>query len=233
MDINNEIVVPSRDYVPLSHKQFFPNNIGKNTLRFSRKEDMILMCLSLFIHDYVHDYNLGKMHARVIKGNIMSNNQGEKSLFESLGITIGKNVFKIFSYFVGVHRDISMYNDEQFIDDNNLNQEELQNLKNYFSHFEVDNSNTFSGGGVTMSPVPKIMNEPKEPSHLVSVSEEMEPDKNQTNIDIQQSDYKRENEDEDNENEDEDEENEDEDDGSNVIEEISKTIYYDDIKHKL
>ncbi len=92
---SNTLVVPSNDAVKLVSKQIFPENgVSKNTIRFEREEDMIVMCLSAFVHDYVHDYNLGSMHARVIKGNISSSKSDEQSLFESLGITVGNTIFK-------------------------------------------------------------------------------------------------------------------------------------------
>jgi hypothetical protein len=115
---NNITVVPSIDAVPLSFKQKFKaGGVSKNVIRFEREEDMIVMCLSAFVHDYVHDYNLGSMHARVVKGNISRKNPDEPSLFENLGINVGNTIFKIISYPVGGHRDISMYNDEQFEDE--------------------------------------------------------------------------------------------------------------------
>ena len=111
------MVTPSIDAVPLTHMQKFKEGgVSKNTMHFDRMEDMMTMCLSTFVHDYVHDYNLGSMHARVIKGNILRKNPDEPSLFEKLGINIENPIFKIMAYPVGGHRDVSMYNDEQFED---------------------------------------------------------------------------------------------------------------------
>ena len=131
LNINNEIVAPTINAVTLNYKQIFPtsdsvkitngvtitpNGVTKNTIKFDRIEDMIVMCLSTFVHDYVHDYNLGTMHNRVVKGNITRSNPDTPSLFESLGITIGNKPFKSISYSVGGIRDISMYKDSQFED---------------------------------------------------------------------------------------------------------------------
>lgn len=126
MNINqqNLTVAPSINEVPLSFKQKFPQGgISKNTIIFEREEDMIVMCLSAFVHDYVHDYNLGSMHSRVVKGNIHRSDPNTPSLFESLGINIGNTIFKIIAYPVGGHRDISMYNDAQFNDDTKVTSE--------------------------------------------------------------------------------------------------------------
>ena len=43
------------------------------------------MCLSLFVHDYIHDYNLDTMHGRVINKNT--------ELFKSLNIKVGLQYF--------------------------------------------------------------------------------------------------------------------------------------------
>ena len=84
-NINEYTVVPSINSVPLKYKQIFPtvstetidngviitpNGVAKNTIHFDREEDMILMCLSAFVHDYVHDYNLESMHVRVKQYNL-------------------------------------------------------------------------------------------------------------------------------------------------------------------
>ena len=120
--MNNTIVAPSITAVNLTHKQVFPsraetvtengvtitpNGVSKNTIKFEREEDMIVMCLSAFVHDYVHDYNLASMHGRVIKDNVFSSDPTRPSLFQSLGITIGNPIFKIFSYAVGGHREVN------------------------------------------------------------------------------------------------------------------------------
>jgi len=130
--MNNTIVAPSITAVNLTHKQVFPsrsetvtengvtitpNGVSKNTINFEREEDMIVLCLSAFVHDYVHDYNLGSMHARVIKGNVVSSEPTTPSLFQSLGITIGNPIFKIITYPVGGHREVNLYNDDQFEDE--------------------------------------------------------------------------------------------------------------------
>jgi hypothetical protein len=133
MEQNINMVTPSVDAVPLTHMQKFKEGgVSKNTMHFDRMEDMITMCLSTFVHDYVHDYNLGSMHARVIKGNILRKNPDEPSLFEKLGINIENPIFKIMAYPIGGNRDISMYNDEQYedVDSNDTNKSKFYDYLN-------------------------------------------------------------------------------------------------------
>jgi len=151
VNTSNEIIAPTINYVKLNYKQNFPtkemvetingvtitpNGVAKNTIKFKRLEDMIVMCLSAFVHDYVHDYNLGTMHNRVIKGNITRSNPDIPSLFESLGIKIGNKTFKIISYNVGGHRDVSMYDDSKF-EDVPIVPGDKQNFINYLNSYET------------------------------------------------------------------------------------------------
>ena len=132
--ISDKISAPSILAVELEKKQKFPtidtlpggiegviinqNGVAKNTIHFDREEDMTVLCLSAFVHDYVHDYNLGSMHSRVIRGgNVKRVKEDQPSLFESLGIPIGNNTIKEMSYTIGGPRDINMYNDAQFINE--------------------------------------------------------------------------------------------------------------------
>jgi len=160
MDVNEAIVAPSIDAVKLTNKQIFPkttdihvengvtitsNGVAKNTIRFDREEDMVVMCLSAFVHDYVHDYNLGSMATRVIKGNI-----GEGGLFASLGINVGNNIFKIISYSIGGQRDVSMYNDAQFIDKPILEDSDKKKFYNYLNTYD-ENVLTTGGDAVNVN----------------------------------------------------------------------------------
>ena len=155
--VHNIAVAPSIDTVKLTYKQKFPEGgIKKNIMTFDREEDMIVMCLSTFVHDYVHDYNLGTMHARVIKGNINRKNPDEPSLFESLGITIGNTIFKIFAYPTGGHRDISMYNDDQFEDEPSDGDTKKENFYTYLNKNEERIDEIPSGGALQLIETPRI-----------------------------------------------------------------------------
>ena len=143
---------PSIDYVSLPYKQNFENVITSNgvtvtkdnningvskvTIKFNREEDMILMCLSLFVHDYIHDYNLDTMHGRVINKNT--------ELFKSLNIKVGLQYFKTFSYVYNENpRDIKMYNDNEYRD---LNEEQQKNIFDFDRNEIVNTSNKQIGG---------------------------------------------------------------------------------------
>ena len=128
MNISPETIMlnPSIEQVPLLYKQNFENaeqiegvqltqsedgknGVSKITMKFDREEDMIVMSLSTFVHDYTHDYNLGSMHGRVINKNT--------ELFKSLNIKIGLQYFKNFCYvFGGPPREVSLYDDNQYTD---------------------------------------------------------------------------------------------------------------------
>jgi len=98
----------SRLKVELKAEQnFFGENIDKIVVPFTREEDMILLCLSIFLHDFVHDYNLSSMHKRVIKGE-------SYNLLKLLRIGIRNPTFKIFSYEVGGYGEINLYDDTKF-----------------------------------------------------------------------------------------------------------------------
>lgn len=143
-DKQNQMTNPSIPYFELTREQVFPqgesgikdgvtiteNGVAKNTIRFEREEDIIVCLLSFFVHDYVHDYNLGHNHGRVIKGN--------QELFESLGITIGNRILKIFLYDIGKREAPIMYDDNNF-EDISIEKEtkEKQDFVNYCKQFEL------------------------------------------------------------------------------------------------
>ena len=183
INVNEAIVAPSIDAVKLTNKQIFPkttdihvengvtitsNGVAKNTIRFDREEDMVVMCLSAFVHDYVHDYNLGSMATRVIKGNI-----GEGGLFASLGINVGNNIFKIISYSIGGQRDVSMYNDAQFIDKPILEDSDKKKFYNYLNTYE-ENILTTGGDAVNVNnTLAKLANQAEELKKKVELAKLM------------------------------------------------------------
>jgi hypothetical protein len=92
-----------------SEQNFGKNEIKKLVVPFKREEDMILLCLSNFLHDFVHDYNLSSMHKRVIKGD-------SYGLLQSLKIGINNPTFKIFAYESSTHGEPELYDDSKFED---------------------------------------------------------------------------------------------------------------------
>jgi hypothetical protein len=92
-----------------AEQNFGTTPIQKISVPFKREEDMILLCLSTFLHDFVHDYNLSSMHKRVIKGDAYK-------VFQSLNIGIRNPTFKLFSYNTGSYGDVELYDDSKFED---------------------------------------------------------------------------------------------------------------------
>lgn len=147
-DTQNQMTNPSIPYFELTNEQVFTKGeafseptivdgvtltekgVAKNTIRFEREEDIIVCLLSFFVHDYVHDYNLGHNHARVVKGN--------QTLFESLNITIGNPVVKLFMYSTGKRDAPVMYNDDNYEDvPVETEPKEKQDFVNYCKQFEL------------------------------------------------------------------------------------------------
>jgi len=152
--LNSNQLNPSIDYVSLPYKQNFENaiktngvtvtkdndinSVSKVTIKFKREEDMLLICLSAFVHDYIHDYNLGTMHARAINKNT--------ELFQSLNIKAGLQYFKTFAYsYGGGPRDIRMYNDLEYTDMSKGQKEGIFNFN--FDNNEIGNTTNKLIGG--------------------------------------------------------------------------------------
>jgi hypothetical protein len=93
-----------------AEQNFGGEGVKKVVVPFKREEDMILLCLSNFLHDFVHDYNLSSMHKRVVKGD-------SYGLLQSLNIGIRNPAFKIFSYESGSYGDPDLYDDSKFEDE--------------------------------------------------------------------------------------------------------------------
>ena len=143
-DKQNQMTNPSIPYFELTNEQVFAKGepeikdgvtiteigVAKNTITFNREEDIMVCLLSFFVHDYIHDYNLGHNHGRVVKGN--------QRLFESLGITIGNRILKIFLYDTSKRDAPVMYDDDNF-EDIPIEKEpkEKQDFMNYCKQFEL------------------------------------------------------------------------------------------------
>lgn len=131
----------SRLKVELKAEQnFFGKTIDKIVVPFKREEDMILLCLSIFLHDFVHDYNLSSMHKRVIKGE-------SYDLFKLLGIGIRNPTFKIFSYEVGGYGEINLYDDTKFENNPIEANSNLESYSNYLYNGGLEIPITVQGGG--------------------------------------------------------------------------------------
>lgn len=111
--------------VGLKAKQTFNKEIEKIDVPFDREEDMILLCLSIFLQDFIHDYNLASMHKRIFKGEVDSGELDENGkkikiktydLLLKLNLGIVDPTYKMFCYEVGGFGEVSLYDDNQFED---------------------------------------------------------------------------------------------------------------------
>lgn len=143
----NKEVVPSIESVTLRYKQKFKTGgVSKNTMSFERVEDMMFMCLSIFLHDFVHDYSLGGIgFGRVIKGNVSRTKPDEPSLFETLGIKVANRILRIFKYEITVgDRQVIMYDDSKF---KNVSSRQEDPVKKAFYNYLNNNEQLITIGG--------------------------------------------------------------------------------------
>jgi hypothetical protein len=129
------------DYVPekfepiknieFEAEQIWPDGepIKKIKIKFSEEEDMILLILNIFVHDFGHDYNfLGDSYLRRIVSNIKE--------LELLGIKNGNKILKKLTDIISSEPRVpSMYNDNNFVDagDPEYLSEALKNKKQKFN----------------------------------------------------------------------------------------------------
>jgi hypothetical protein len=131
--------------VDLKASQNFGNGVEKVVVPFKREEDMILLCLSIFLHDFVHDYNLASMHKRVIKGEVDTGKKDENGnrikvktydILKTLNIGINNPTFKIYLYESGGYGEVTLYDDEKFED---IPIREGSKIKEYLKYIQVNN----------------------------------------------------------------------------------------------
>lgn len=112
-------------------EQIWPDGepVKKIKIEFSEEEDMMLLILNTFVHDFGHDYNfLGDSYLRRIVSNIKE--------LELLGIENGNKVLKKLTDIISSEPRIpSMYNDNIFLDagDPEYLSEALKNKKQKFN----------------------------------------------------------------------------------------------------
>ena len=96
-----------------AEQNWFGKTIDKIKIKFGDEEDMQLLLLNIFVHDFGHDYNfLGDSYLRRIVSNIKE--------LDSLGIENGKKILKkLVDIISGDPRVPFMYNDKIFLKDFN------------------------------------------------------------------------------------------------------------------
>jgi hypothetical protein len=67
-----------------SGSQTFLSDRPKNIIKFEHKNDMLIFCLLLFLHDFVHDYNLKSGIDRVF-------HPGNMAVFKGMGLIFGED----------------------------------------------------------------------------------------------------------------------------------------------
>ena len=136
--------------VDLKAAQIFNNNIEKIVVPFDREEDMMLLCLSVFLHDFIHDYNLGSsMQKRVFNGIVnVVDETGSRikirtvDLLVKLNLGIKHPIIKNVVYRLSSgYGDNKMYDDNTFVDAETLQSVDgkpsAADLKSYVEQFET------------------------------------------------------------------------------------------------
>jgi hypothetical protein len=136
--------------VDLKAAQIFNNNVEKIVVPFDREEDMMVLCLSVFLHDFIHDYNLGSsMQKRVFNGivNVVDENGSRikirtVDLLVKLNLGIKHPIIKNVVYRLSSgYGDNKMYDDSTFVDAETLQSVDgkpsAADLKSYVEQFEM------------------------------------------------------------------------------------------------
>jgi hypothetical protein len=111
-----------------AEQNWFGKTIDKIKVEFADEEDLMLLILNIFVHDFGHDYNfLGDSYLRRIVSNIKE--------LELLGIENGNKILKKLTDIISSEPRVPfMYNDNIFVDtdDPEYFSEELKNKKQKF-----------------------------------------------------------------------------------------------------
>jgi hypothetical protein len=125
----------------LKAKQEFPEQLfDKIPVKFTNKMDMMVMCLSLFVHDFAHDFNFSGMYTRILKKN--------EALFKSLGFKIGNSIVKKWVIKDAASRGYFGYDDKSFQDEpNNEKLQEIPALAKFDEKMQSYETQISSSGG--------------------------------------------------------------------------------------
>jgi len=154
-DLSNDALKPSVTKIDFGSKQIFSKDVDKISVKFDREEDMLVLCLSTFIHDFAHDFNFSTMHQRILKKN--------QPLFHSMGINIGNGIIKKYILPEFVNREIIMYDDTKFKDiDDTYESQFTKNKKNYYEMLRTyEEVSSMEGGAVSsIETAPEIIFSP-------------------------------------------------------------------------
>ena len=101
--------VNSMKRIPLiSQQDFFNEKINKVKVTFEREEDMLVLLLSIFVHDFAHDYNFSDTMIQRILANV--------SELESMGLALNNSVLKYYKNKLEPLREVNLYDDSKIVD---------------------------------------------------------------------------------------------------------------------
>ena len=107
--------VNSMKRIPLiSPQDFFNEKINKVKVAFKHEEDMLVLLLSIFVHDFAHDYNFSDTMIQRILANVTE--------LESMGLTLNNSVLKYYKNKFEPLREVNMYDDSKIVDIQPLDQ---------------------------------------------------------------------------------------------------------------
>lgn len=107
--------VNSMKRIPLiSPQDFFNEKINKVKVAFKHEEDMLVLLLSIFVHDFAHDYNFSDTMIQRILANVNE--------LESMGLTLNNSVLKYYKNKFEPLREVNMYDDSKIVDIQPLDQ---------------------------------------------------------------------------------------------------------------
>jgi len=112
--------LPSIKNIDFEGKQVWPSQVKNVQMRFQTQEDLQLLIINIFLHDFGHDYNFAKdgYLKRIVK-NVAD--------LESMGVTIGNSNLKVLVETLSGPREIFMYDDRKFVDaERDFDKEELE-----------------------------------------------------------------------------------------------------------
>ena len=112
--------LPSIKNINFEGKQVWPSQVKNVQMRFQTQEDLQLLIINIFLHDFGHDYNFAKdgYLKRIVK-NVAD--------LESMGVTIGNSNLKVLIETLSGPREIFMYDDRKFMDaERDFDKEDLE-----------------------------------------------------------------------------------------------------------
>ena len=140
--------MPALQQIPIESKQyFFDKKINKIDVNFATEEDMLLLLLNIFLHDFAHDYNLNTIERSI---------RSITTDLETMNIPIGNSVIKVFKNKL-MDREPYMYDDNKYVnvdtENDTIQSTYYENL--YKSEINKHSKNFEQSGGENMQNDPE------------------------------------------------------------------------------